>query len=228
MARIECGAERRSFSTQDAAGLCSRFVLALILFLVGVFSKPATAYAFHPFHPFHVCIGQMRWSEADKHWEVSLRMHPHDLELALQAIHGRSISLESDDFCQHARRFLEHQFMLVSLPKGTSLGAATELINGVPKSAKEDGVTSENQSQLRWVGMESERGWLWIHFELVPPAKVGAEDQLHLVHRIFLDRIEKQENSVAILAGQADGAGGQKRSSLQFKKESVVRPMPVE
>jgi hypothetical protein len=63
---------------------------------------------------------------------------------------------------------------------------------------------------------------------LVPPAKFGAEDQLHLVHRIFLDRIEKQENSVAILAGQADGAGGQKRSSLQFKKESVVRPMPVE
>ena len=61
-----------------------------------------------------------------------------------------------------------------------------------------------------------------------------------LVHRVFLDRIEKQENSVAILAGKADGngldtdialnarAGQQNRSSLQFKKEDVIRPMPVE
>ena len=240
--RVELGAEgrltlTRLSLTRSALSLFASIAFGLTVFLVGVLLKPATAFAFHP---FHVCIGQMRWNEFDKHWEVSLRMHPHDLELALQAIHGRSISLESDDFSQHARRFLENQFMLVTLPKGTSLDAAKDMVKGIPKTAIEDGKTPENQSHLRWVGMESERGWLWVHFELIPPAKVGVEEQLHLVHRVFLDRIEKQENSVAILAGKADGngldtdialnarAGQQNRSSLQFKKEDVIRPMPVE
>lgn len=192
--------------------------------VLGFVVSPSTVSAFHP---FHVCIGQMRWNEAQAHWEVSLRMHPHDLEVALQAIHGRSISLESDDFNQHARRFLENQFMLVALPKETSSVAANESLKEIPTFAKDDTQGSENRSQLRWVGMESERGWLWIHFELIPPVKREPGDQLHLVHRIFLDRIDKQENSVAILSGGLDLAGKPDRSALQFKKGDAIRPMPV-
>jgi len=47
---------------------------------------------------------------------------------------------------------------------------------------------------------------------------------MYLAHRIFLDRIELQENTVAIL--HAPGA----RGSLQFKKGELIKPLtaPVE
>jgi hypothetical protein len=81
-----------------------------------------------------------------------------------------------------------------------------------------------NRSTLQWVGMESERGWLWIHLELTPPVASGAESKMYLAHRIFLDRIAMQENTVAIL--HAPGS----RSSLQFKKGEPIKPLnaPVE
>jgi hypothetical protein len=82
----------------------------------------------------------------------------------------------------------------------------------------------DNRSTLQWVGMESERGWLWIHLELTPPVAGGVESKMYLAHRIFLDRIEMQENTVAIL--HAPGS----RSSLQFKKGESIKPLnaPVE
>jgi hypothetical protein len=46
------------------------------------------------------------------------------------------------------------------------------------------------------IGMKSERGWLWIYLELTPPVARGAESKMYLAHRIFLDRIEMQENTV--------------------------------
>jgi hypothetical protein len=79
-----------------------------------------------------------------------------------------------------------------------------------------------NRSTLQWVGMESERGWLWIHLELTPPVARGPESKMYLAHRIFLDRIEMQENTVAIL--HAPGS----RSSLQFKKGESIKPLTAQ
>ncbi|MCE2785874.1 MAG: hypothetical protein LW699_13445 [Pirellula sp.] len=81
-----------------------------------------------------------------------------------------------------------------------------------------------NRSTLQWVGMESERGWLWIHLELTPPVARGVESKMYLAHRIFLDRIEMQENTVAILHAPGN------RGSLQFKKGESIKPLtaPVE
>lgn len=180
-------------------------------------SSPALA-----MHPFHVCIGQMQWNPAEKHWEVSLRMHPHDLEQALQAIHGKAVSQEQQDFQELTTDFLSNQFFLIPLPKSLSTSEANERVNQIPATRSiKDSSTNANISQLQWIGMENERGWLWIHFELAPPSTIDPDEQLHLVHRIFLDRIEKQENSVAILFSRKD------RSSLQFKKGQPVRPMPT-
>jgi hypothetical protein len=164
----------------------------------------------------------MQWNPSEKHWEVSLRMHPHDLEQALQAIHGKTVSQEQQDFQELATNFLSHQFFLIPLPKSITPAEANERIKQIPLTRPSiEASTNTNLSQLQWIGMENERGWLWIHFELIPPPSMEPNDQLHLAHRIFLDRIEKQENSVAILFSRTD------RSSLQFKKGQSVQAMPT-
>ena len=185
-------------------------------------------------HPFHVCIGQMRHNAESGTWEVSLRMHPRDLELALSDLHKESVARESENFSKVAVDFLENQFFLISLSETLSAKEIAEQISGLEpmrslerksnSSSDNDGkrkLPRESRSTLQWVGMESERGWLWIHMELVPPVSAPSDGKLYLVHRIFLDRIEMQENSVAIL--HAPGS----RGSLQFKKGESIKPLTV-
>jgi hypothetical protein len=191
----------------------------------------------HASHPFHVCIGQMRHNVQSGTWEVSLRMHPRDLELALSDLHKESVARESENFSKVAVDFLENQFFLISLSDTLSTKEIAEQVSGLEpmrslerksdSSSDTDGnrkLPRESRSTLQWVGMESERGWLWIHMELVPPESAPSDGKLYLVHRIFLDRIEMQENSVAIL--HAPGS----RGSLQFKKGESIKPLaaPVE
>lgn len=185
-------------------------------------------------HPFHVCIGQMRHNAQSGTWEVSLRMHPRDLELALSDLHKESVARESESFPKVAVDFLENQFFLISLSETLSAKEIAEQISGLEpmrslerksnSSSDTDGnrkLPRESRSTLQWVGMESERGWLWIHMELVPPVSAPSDGKLYLVHRVFLDRIEMQENSVAIL--HAPGS----RGSLQFKKGESIKPLTV-
>lgn len=185
-------------------------------------------------HPFHVCIGQMRHNAESGTWEVSLRMHPRDLELALSELHKESVARESENFSKVAVDFLQNQFFLIYLSDALSTKEIAEQISGLEpmrslerksnSSSDTDGnrrLPRESRSTLQWVGMESERGWLWIHMELVPPESAPSDGKLYLVHRIFLDRIEMQENSVAIL--HAPGS----RGSLQFKKGESIKPLAV-
>ena len=185
-------------------------------------------------HPFHVCIGQMRHNAESGTWEVSLRMHPRDLELALSDLHKESVARESENFSKVAVDFLENQFFLISLSETLSAKEIAEQVSGLEpmrslerksnSSSDTDGnrrLSRESRSTLHWVGMESERGWLWIHMELVPPVSAPSDGKLYLVHRVFLDRIEMQENSVAIL--HAPGS----RGSLQFKKGESIKPLTV-
>lgn len=188
-------------------------------------------------HPFHVCIGQMRHNVHSGTWEVSLRMHPRDLELALSDLHKESVTRESENFPKASVDFLENQFFLVSLSETLSAKEIAEQVSGLapmrslerkftPRSDTEGNpsLPMGNRSTLQWVGMESERGWLWIHLELTPPVARGAESKMYLAHRIFLDRIEMQENTVAILHAPGN------RGSLQFKKGEPIKPLtaPVE
>ena len=185
-------------------------------------------------HPFHVCIGQMRHNAQSGTWEVSLRMHPRDLELALSDLQKESVARESESFPKVALDFLENQFFLIRLSETLSAKEIAEQISGLEpmrslerksiSSSDTDGnrkLPRESRSTLQWVGMESERGWLWIHMELVPPESAPSDGKLYLVHRIFLDRIEMQENTVAIL--HAPGS----RGSLQFKKGESIKPLTV-
>ena len=179
----------------------------------------------------------MRHNAQSGTWEVSLRMHPRDLELALSDLHKESVTRESENFPKAAVDFLENQFFLVSLSETLSTKEIAEQVSGLapmrslerkspPRSDTEGNpsLPMGNRSTLQWVGMESERGWLWIHLELTPPVAGAVESKMYLAHRIFLDRIEMQENTVALL--HAPGS----RSSLQFKKGEPIKPLnaPVE
>lgn len=171
-------------------------------------------------HPFHVCVGQMQYNAQTSRWEVSLRVHPRDLELALTDVHRRSVSREDKDFPEQALDYLENQFLLMHYPDSQDMKVIQSRVSELApaRSLEDKDKAIASRSRLEWIGMESERGWLWIHLELIPPQSDSSKGRLYLVHRIFLDRIEAQENSVAILYTRRD------RSSLQFKKGQSVKP----
>jgi hypothetical protein len=163
-------------------------------------------------HPFHVCVAQMEWNADTKLWEVSLRLHPQDLEKAMTRARGMPTSLEDREFPELAIPFLNEKFFLVFPTEPTT---RKELLESIERGAP------LARSQLRWVGMEQERGWLWIHAELQPPtddAKASAAGTPWLVHRIFLDQIDRQENSARIISGS-------NRYSLQFKAGEEAQEM---
>jgi len=173
----------------------------------------------HANHPFHVCIGQMQWSAEESHWEVSLRLHPQDLERAMSSDAGHAISMEDEDFDEKATRYLSEQFFIWRRPLTEESATLTEVLSkGFAKEASVDGSSNHDRSQLKWVGKESEKGWLWIHLEMIPPAD-QADTRSWLIHRIFLDTVERQENSVSIVPTRAT------RHSLQFKKGTPIQPM---
>jgi hypothetical protein len=197
-------------------------------------------------HPFHVCIGQMQWNPAESHWEVSLRLHPQDLERAMSAAAGKPISMEDEDFSETALAYLNQQFFICRRPDGSDLKGLVEALDAgasgkqvaesVPIAAQgtartnlgasdrpiAGAIADDERSTLKWVGMENERGWLWVYLELVPPT-LESGTQAWLVHRVLLDTVERQENSVSILIERSN------RYALQFKKGTpgqAMRPMP--
>lgn len=194
-------------------------ILSLMLLVLSAFAG-VEVYANHP---FHVCVGQMQYNAQTSRWEVSLRVHPRDLELALTDIHRRSISREDKDFPEQALDYLENQFLLMHSPDSQNLKVIKSRISELApaRSLEEKGKSIASRSRLEWIGMESERGWLWLHLELIPPESESSKGPLYLVHRIFLDRIEAQENSVAILFSRKE------RGSLQFKKGEAVKPFVI-
>jgi len=163
-------------------------------------------------HPFHVCVGQMEWNEEKQHWEVSLRVHPQDLERAVEQAQRKPCSIEDPDFSDQVIPFFNKQFAIVDLPASKSVSEVIAAMDSM------DSKESPPRSDLRWVGMESERGWLWIHLEMIPPNKIAPDHPAWLVHRIFLDTIDRQENSVRII-------NGTNRYSLQFQRGKEAQTM---
>jgi hypothetical protein len=136
---------------------------------------------------------------------------------------GEVISVEDRDFQERAVAYLNTQFFVWRRSESESLARVTDALAEIPSprpGRTEDGNAAwpEDRSQLKWVGMEQEKGWIWLHFEMVPPKDAVACSHW-LVHRIFLETVERQENSVSILPTRAT------RYSLQFKKGTPAQPM---
>ncbi|MFN7737611.1 MAG: DUF6702 family protein [Pirellula sp.] len=208
-------------------------MLSAILGAMTVASPSGSSMAFFP-HPFHVCIGQMEWNDSDR-WEVALRVHPQDLEKELSKVVGKSISMEDDEFPKFVTDFLNDQFFIARFPIDIAQQEIDQRVTEMSKGflrrshktatdnpaleATADDASGEDpmRSSLKWIGMESERGWIWIYLELYPPRlEATSTSQDWLVHQLFLETVERQENSVVIYPQPRTVSS--RKYSLQFKK----------
>ena len=201
--------------------LLSAWLVPLCLLIWG--TTCLTAFA----HPFHLCVGQMKWNQKAGAWEVSLRLHPQDLEAAMTSDLFRNdpskkVSAEDRNFPELAQKYLSQCFFIRRTPLAMSLeetmAALTDERSSDSKS-NQAGEIPADRSTLKWVGTEQEKGWLWIHFEMKPPETKKGEHKLWLVHRVLLEHVVRQENTVSI-----DPAVSSK-FALQFKKGEDVREM---
>jgi hypothetical protein len=179
-------------------------------------------------HPFHVCVGQMTWNVEAKHWEVSLRLHPQDLERAMKAWRTSSLSptstpaeieaalkgcsVEDREFEELVLTYLDSQFFLRRAPMAMQKDELEKVVNSTKREAKDF-------SKLKWVGREQEKGWLWIHLEMQPPEADPAVYRVWLCHQLFMEAVSRQENSVVVQSSK------QIKYSLEFKKGNLLHPL---
>ena len=201
-------------------------IYSLIWVCIVAFASMHTAYA----HPFHLCVGQMQWNGASKVWEVSLRLHPQDLENAMSATNDatpstKRVSIDDSDFAELAMGYINKEFFLRKTPKAMDSKELEAILRSESKPVEDSADVSvqkldkqnEVRSTARWVGMEQERGWLWLHFEMPEPSHDERVEKLWLVHRVLLEHVEKQENTIAVLPV------GSPKFSLQFQAGNNFR-----
>jgi hypothetical protein len=179
-------------------------------------------------HPFHVCVGQMTWNAEAKHWEVSLRLHPQDLERSMKAWRTSSLSpnstpaeieaalkgcsVEDREFEELVVNYLDSQFFLRRAPVAMQKEELEKVVNSTKREAKDF-------SKLKWVGREQEKGWLWIHLEMQPPEADLAVYRVWLCHQLFMEAVSRQENSVVVQPSK------QIKYSLEYKKGTLLHPL---
>lgn len=201
--------------------LFSAWLIPLCLVIWG------TTCAFSFAHPFHLCVGQMKWNQNARAWEVSLRLHPQDLEAAMSSDlfpddPSKKVSAEDRNFPELVQKYLSQCFFIRRTPFTMSLEETVSVLTAERSSDSTTNKASEitaDRSTLKWVGAEQEKGWLWIHLEMKPPEAKKGEHKLWLVHRVLLEHVVRQENTVSV-----DPAVSPK-FALQFKKGEDVREM---
>ncbi|MFO0922017.1 MAG: DUF6702 family protein [Pirellulales bacterium] len=163
-------------------------------------------------HPFHLCVGEMEWNEVDKKWEIALRLHGSDLQTAVSRLAKKRVEVDADKKeIPEVTQYLKSHFLLVNRElKSEELEREWELGKG-PKELSE-----AQQSQLEWVGMENDRGWLWVYLELKPPTD---GKNFFLVHRLLMNDVEDQTNTLLIRRGE-------QRQSLKFVRNKLCQAMP--
>jgi hypothetical protein len=124
-------------------------------------------------HPFHVCTGEMEYNAQTKRWEVSLKMHPSDIEAAIRKKTGKKVDVAAKEGSPELTDYLTTHFQL-SCAAPAKIGS---------------------KAKLEFVGAELERGWLWVYFELPAPAGKGA---VSLSHTVLLDQVDKQINTMLV------------------------------
>ncbi len=124
--------------------------------------------------PFHICVGEMEWNQESKKWEVSLRLHPSDLQAAVSRVAGKRIEIDpAQKAPPELVHYIESHFYLSTkkLEPNESREKLPELnVSNEVKNAKDPPLWGKGNinSKVNWVGMEAERGWLWLYFELIP------------------------------------------------------------
>jgi hypothetical protein len=172
-------------------------------------------------HPFHLCVGQMKWNANRQIWEVSIRLHPQDLEAAMTKqlrLEQPNVTVDIDDieFPKQAIQYLNRNLFVRRTPEAMKI----DEIQAILKLRKEeDSKAIEDRSKLEWIGMESEKGWLWIHVEMKSPRAEPEKHALWMINRLLMDHVERQENTMSIDPTVSP------KYSLQFKLGEEVKAM---
>lgn len=139
-------------------------------------------------HPFHTSVAELDWNASTHRWEVSVRIHAGDLELALAQIAGKKVDIESTQATEWIRQYVESHFLIAPQAELEKLNSQSELSTKLvaPK---------QGSSRMEWIGQEFEGGWMWLYFELQPPEM---DQPLALVSQLLTDINEDQINIVSI------------------------------
>ena len=125
-------------------------------------------------HPAHVSMAEMEWDATSKIFEVSLKIAPDDLELALSQALGRRISLPGTQQLDELLRDLLTARFTIRPETGKPLA-------------------------LHWIGHEISPRAVWLYFEFRPDPGQNAFD---LSNRLLLEVRAQQVNTVNFNLGK--------------------------
>jgi hypothetical protein len=137
-------------------------------------------------HPFHVSTAEVEFNAQTNRLEVGLKCQTTDLERALRLMAGKKIDIESDSQVDELiTRYVSENFYL-SLAPGNAKVSTGQPAAEVPDAPKEP---------IKLIGKEFETKWIWVFFELQPPA---GDEPLVLVNRVLFEVNTGQINTCLI------------------------------
>lgn len=147
-------------------------------------------------HPFHISTAELEFNRETGLCEVSLKLHSTDLEKALSNESGKRVNLEKENAKEQITKYLNEHFVLYD--SGSS-----------DESEPDKKAQKKTRSSIKFVGKEFKSSWLWLYFEMKPPAEVS---ELKMQNTLLLETTADQINIVSV---RYDG----KRSGLRFDRK---------
>ncbi len=181
--------------TRTQHDIAARLTCFAAIFVSQLGAKLAVQAASPPLHPFHTSVAELEYNVESKRIEVSVKLHSTDMDNALSAVLGKRVDIEKDQVDKELMKYLESHFYL--LPE--SAAKAEEITEKTPLS------------KVHFIGKESDKGWLWVYFEMELPE---TDETLALVNTVFLDRIKDQINTVSVRANA-------KRQSMKMTRKKL-------
>jgi hypothetical protein len=164
-------------------------------------------------HPFHISIGEMEWNATSQKWEVAVRVQSTDLQTAVRRFTKTQVDVDGENIPDELVVYLsEHFYLSTVTPAESRKQEANASKSKAPASSERS-----SQSDLKWVGHEVERGWMWLYFELTPPK---SDKELHLTNALLLEVVEGQTNTMLVRSGD-------KRHSIQTTGRMKSEKLPA-
>lgn len=185
-----------------------RQLLFGILFLIA-FCQSTVAWS----HPFHTSVAECDWNPQSKRWEISLRVHAGDIEIALTQFAGKKLNIESDESQKTICEYLSNRFRI----SGQSAARSLKPTDFASSTISDKTQSSEVGNRLHWLGQELEGNWAWFYFEMEPSADLESPV---LVSQLLT---EVNEDQINIISMRQAGA----RATRQTNRNQIWVELPV-
>lgn len=141
-------------------------------------------------HPFHISTAEVEFDADSDRLQVGLKVQAVDLERALSAHVGRSMTLDQPQVDRQLVDYLQRVFYLAQETPATAEISSDAAAPQAPAVS-----IGRRLSAVHWVGMESQGTWVWLYFELeLPPQR----QSLRLVNTVLCDVNVNQINTVTV------------------------------